>query len=80
MLNAILDQSVKRAIRLLICAALLICGALLMLQALGAGAGPSDDYGIITIGGQISQHEDCEEGQIWVPSTTNPIAGECVDA
>ena len=46
-------------------------------MALGGTQNLSDDYGI-RISAVISQHEECEEGEVWVPSTTNPIAGECV--
>ncbi len=53
---------------------------LLLLQAawaLGYAGAARDDYGIFS-GASLSQHEECEPGEVWVPSPTNPIAGECV--
>ena len=52
-------------------------GSLMSAMALGGTQNFSDDYGI-RISAVVSQHEECEEGEVWVPSTTNPIAGECV--
>ena len=52
-------------------------GSLMSAMALGGTQNISDDYGI-RISAVVSQHEECEEGEVWVPSTTNPIAGECV--
>ena len=58
--------------------ALAISAAMLMSAlALGNPTTISNDYGIIS-GATISQHEECEPGEVWVPSPTNPIAGECV--
>ena len=60
-------------------ALLLLCAGMLLGAALAGGATVtmSDDYGI-SISAVLGQHEDCEEGYVWQPSVTNPIAGECV--
>ena len=65
-------RSVILIIALVICALMLISAL-----ALGNANTISNDYGLIT-GATISQHEECEPGEVWVPSPTNPIAGECV--
>ena len=59
--------------------ALLLCAGMLLGAAIASGAGAvmSDDYGI-SINAVLGQHEECEEGYVWQPSVTNPIAGECV--
>ena len=66
-----------KRLRLLI--ALLLIGGLVLASALALGGVQSiaDDYGI-SVGAGLSQHEECEPGEVWVPSATNPIAGECV--
>ena len=70
--------SVRKARLIIVLMALLLCAGMLMSAlALGGPLAISGDYGIIA-NASISQHEDCEPGEVWVPSLTNPIAGECV--